>query len=178
MSHLHLKIGDITTARVDAIINAANSALAAGGGVCGAIHRAAGPALQQACDRVPVIDGERCPTGQARITDAGNLPAKHVIHAVGPRYGIDPDPGALLASAYRNSYTLALEHGCRSVAAPAISCGIFGYPLQEAAQIAIATSLEPAFSDLEVTFYLFDRETFDVFSTALELAREDPPSRE
>lgn len=167
MSHVHLTIGDITTAQVDAIINAANSALLAGGGVCGAIHRAAGPALQQACNRVKEVDGVRCPTGEARITTAGNLPARYVIHAVGPRYGIDPQPHALLASAYHHSYTLALEHGCRSVAVPAISCGIFGYPLDEAARIAITTSLEPAFSDLEITFYLFDRDIYDAFEAAL-----------
>ena len=107
MSTVRLTIGDITTAEVDAIVNAANCALQRGGGVCGAIHRAAGPALQAACDEVPGDGGVRCPTGEARITAAGDLPARFVIHAVGPRYGTDPDPEALLASAYRYAYTLA-----------------------------------------------------------------------
>ena len=167
MSNVHLAIGDITTAQVDAIVNAANAALLAGGGVCGAIHRAAGPALQQACNQVEGVDGVRCPTGAARITAAGNLPARYVIHAVGPRYGIDPEPEVLLASAYRSSYALALENGCRTVAVPAISCGIFGYPLEEAARIAVDTSLEPDFSGLEITFYLFDRKIHDAFRAAL-----------
>lgn len=167
MNNVKLIIGDITTARVDAIVNAANSALQRGGGVCGAIHRAAGPALQAACDEVPVTNGVRCPTGEARITTAGNLPSRFVIHAVGPRYGIDPEPDALLASTYRSTYTLALEHGCRTVAVPAISCGIFGYPLEEAAAVAVATSLEPAFDRLEITFYLFDQAVHDAWQAAL-----------
>ncbi len=167
MNNIRLAVGDITTARVDAIVNAANSGLQRGGGVCGAIHRVAGPALQAACDQVPVADGVRCPTGEARITAAGNLPARFVIHAVGPRYGIDPEPALLLASTYRSAYTLALAHDCRTVAVPAISCGIFGYPLAEAAAVAIATSLEPAFAGLEITFYLFDRATYDVWQAAL-----------
>ncbi len=115
MSNVHLTVGDITTAKTDAIVNAANSGLQAGGGVCGAIFRAAGPELQTACDAVAVSGGVRCPTGEARITAAGKLPSRFVIHAVGPRYGIDPRPEALLASAYRNTYTLALEHDCRTV---------------------------------------------------------------
>ena len=167
MSGVQLVQGDITTAPADAMVNAANSALQRGGGVCGAIHRAAGPALQAACDQVPRAGGVRCPVGEARITAAGNLPARHVIHAVGPRYGVDPRPEQLLASAYRHIYRLALEHGCHSVAVPAISCGIYGYPLDEAAGIAVATSLEPAFASLDITFYLFDRDTYQVFAEAL-----------
>ena len=166
MSGVQLVVGDITTALTDAIVNAANSALQRGGGVCGAIHRAAGPVLQAACDEVPRVDGVRCPVGEARITTAGKLPARYVIHAVGPRYGVDPRPQQLLASAYRRTYQLALEHGCRSVAVPAISCGIYGYPLQEAAGIALATSLEPACAALEITFYLFDQDTYEVFADA------------
>ncbi len=168
MSNVKLVVGDITTAEVDAIVNAANSALQAGGGVCGAIFRAAGPALQAACDAVPAPGGVRCPVGEARITAAGDLPVRYVIHAVGPRYGVDPDPAGLLAAAYRNSYRLALDRGCRSVAVPAISCGIFGYPVEEAATIALGTSLESAFDTLEITFYLFDREIHAVFAAALE----------
>ncbi len=167
MSNVRLVIGDIATAEVDAIVNAANSALAAGGGVCGAIHRAAGPALQAACNEVTAVDGLRCPTGEARITDAGNLPSRFVIHAVGPRYGIDPRPEKLLAAAYRHTYALALEHGCRTVAVPAISCGIFGYPLEEAAEVAIGSSLDPAFAELDISFYLFDQTTYDTWAAVL-----------
>ena len=167
MSNVHLTVGDITTAETDAIVNAANSGLQAGGGVCGAIFRAAGPELQTACDAVAVSGGVRCPTGEARITAAGKLPSRFVIHAVGPRYGIDPRPEALLASAYRDTYTLALEHGCRTVAVPAISCGIFGYPLEEAAAVALSTSLEPAFERLDITFYLFDQATYDTWAGVL-----------
>ncbi len=168
MNNVHLVIGDITTARVDAIVNAANSGLQRGGGVCGAIHAAAGSALQWACDRVAIIDGMRCPVGEARITEAGNLPARYVIHAVGPRYGIDEPPDELLASAYRNTYRLALEHDCRSVAVPAISCGIFGYPLDQAAAIALDTSGAAEFSPLDITFYLFDQAIYDIFDTELQ----------
>jgi O-acetyl-ADP-ribose deacetylase (regulator of RNase III) len=122
MSSVKLVVGDITTAEADAIVNAANSALQQGGGVCGAIHRAAGPALQAACNELPAEGGVRCPTGAARLTPAGDLRARFVIHAVGPRYGVDPDPESLLASAYRSAFTLALDNGCRTVAVPAISC--------------------------------------------------------
>jgi O-acetyl-ADP-ribose deacetylase (regulator of RNase III) len=87
---------------------------------------------------------------------------------VGPRYGVDPDPESLLASAYRSAFTLALDNGCRTVAVPAISCGIFGYPLDQAAAVAMATSLEPAFENLEIRFYLFDRETHATFEATLQ----------
>lgn len=127
---------DITTLRVDAIVNAANEMLAPGGGVCGAIHAAAGPELAAACAAV----GGGCPTGEARITPGFRLPARHVIHAVGPFWhgGTAGEP-ALLASAYRSSIRLAQEHELRSVAFPAISTGIFGYPLRPATKIAVET---------------------------------------
>ncbi len=171
MSATSLVIGDITTARVDAIVNAANSALQRGGGVCGAIHAAAGHALQRACDEIAITDGVRCPVGEARITAAGALPSRYVIHAVGPRYGIDEPSDELLAAAYRNTYRLALEHDCASVAVPAISCGIFGYPLDQAAAIALGASAESEFSRLAITFYLFDQAIFDVWSAALAAHR-------
>ena len=160
----HLVIGDITTAQVDAIVNAANERMLGGGGVDGAIHRAAGPALLEACRNVPEVDGVRCPTGEARITTAGDLMAKYVIHTVGPVYDSSPNPEELLASAYRNSFKLALEHDCRSVAVPAISCGVFGYPLYEAAKVAIGVCREPGFSSIEVTFYLFDERVHDIWN--------------
>ncbi len=158
--------GDITTAEVDAIVNAANTAMLGGGGVDGAIHRAAGPALLEACHAMPEVAGVRCPIGEARITAAGRLSANYVIHTVGPRYGIDPDPPALLASAYRNALSLALQHNCRSVALPAISCGVYGYPLAEAAEVALGVCLQGQFSAIEKTFYLFGQDIFDIFTAA------------
>ena len=164
MSNIHLKIADITTARVDAIVNAANPFMLGGGGVDGAIHRAAGPALLEACHRVAAVDGIRCPIGEARLTDAGDLDAKYVIHTVGPRYYTDPKPEELLTSAYLNSYALALKNQCSSLAVPAISCGVYGYPLDEAARIALTVSSMAAHQNLDITFYLFNREIHDIWS--------------
>ncbi len=129
------RLVDITTLDVDAIVNAANSELAPGGGVCGAIHRAAGPDLAVACALL-----RPCPTGQARLTHGFGLPARFVIHAVGPVWsGGDRGEPELLASAYRASLEIARQEGLRSIAFPAISTGIYGYPLDAATTIAIAT---------------------------------------
>jgi O-acetyl-ADP-ribose deacetylase (regulator of RNase III) len=131
--------GDITALDVDAIVNAANERMLGGGGVDGAIHRAAGPELLAACRAVPEVrPGVRCPTGEARITAGFRLPARHVIHTVGPVWhgGGHGEPD-LLARCYRNSLALAREHGIQSMAFPAISCGVYGYPLDEAAAIAV-----------------------------------------
>lgn len=163
-----LVIGDITTAEVDAIVNAANERMLGGGGVDGAIHRAAGPALLEACRAVPAVNGVRCPTGEARITPAGALKARYVIHTVGPVYHASPDPQGLLRAAYRNSFTLAHEHGCRSVACPAISCGAFAYPVAEAAHIALSTSRESPFVDVDIRFYLFDQSMYDVWAEVMD----------
>ncbi len=135
---LELTLGDITEQQVDAIVNAANSHLAGGGGVDGAIHRRGGPAIMAETDRrYP----EGCPTGSAVITAAGNLPARYVIHAVGPRWnGGRAGEAELLASAYRTSLELAARHECQSVALPALSCGIYGYPVDQASRIALATT--------------------------------------
>jgi O-acetyl-ADP-ribose deacetylase len=130
---------DITTLAVDAIVNAANETLLGGGGVDGAIHRAAGPRLLAACRAIPEVrPGVRCPTGQARITPGFDLPARFVIHTVGPIWrGGDHGEAGLLAACYRNSVRLALEHQLQSIAFPAISCGVYGYPLQHAARVAV-----------------------------------------
>jgi len=131
--------GDITTLAVDAIVNAANQVMLGGGGVDGAIHWAAGDELYESCLKVPEVrPGVRCPTGEARITPGFKLPAKFVIHTVGPVYrdGQHGEPEKL-AACYRNSLTLAAENGCQSIAFPCISTGIYGYPKEEAAQIAV-----------------------------------------
>ena len=131
--------GDITTLAVDAIVNAANQVMLGGGGVDGAIHRAAGPELYEACLKVPEVrPGVRCPTGEARITPGFKLPAKFVIHTVGPVYrdGLHGEPEKL-AACYRNSLALAAENGCKSIAFPCISTGVYGYPIEDSAKIAV-----------------------------------------
>jgi O-acetyl-ADP-ribose deacetylase len=140
MTTIRAILADITTLDLDAIVNAANEQLLPGGGVCGAIHRAAGPRLERACASLAP-----CPTGEARLTPGFDLPARHVIHAVGPvwRGGNDGEPG-LLASTYRACFGLARAHGLRSIAFPAISTGIFAYPLELATEIAVATAREAA----------------------------------
>lgn len=149
---------DITIQTTDAIVNAANAALAGGGGVDGAIHRAAGPELSTACKAIPMVAPfVRCPTGEARITPGFRLPARWIVHTVGPvwRGGRDGEP-ALLAACYRNSLALAADNGIASIAFPAISCGVFGYPPERAARIAIDTVRAHAPDDMRVIFCVFD----------------------
>jgi O-acetyl-ADP-ribose deacetylase (regulator of RNase III) len=140
MASIRVVCDDITTLDVDAVVTAANSKLAGGGGVDGAVHRAAGPRLLEACRE---IGG--CPTGEARITPGFDLNARHVIHAVGPVWhGGDRGEDELLAGAYRHGLDLAAEHDCRSIAFPAISCGVYGFPVDRAARISVETLREHA----------------------------------
>lgn len=170
---LQLTLGDITLQQVDAIVNAANSQLAGGGGVDGAIHRRRGSAIMEETNRrYP----EGCPTGSAVISTAGDLPARYVIHAVGPRWnGGRSGEAELLAGAYNKSLQLAAEHGCRSVALPAISCGIYGYPIDQACRIALATTKSFLAQDPTIEqarFVLFSEGILGAFAAALEeLAR-------
>lgn len=164
---LELVQGDITHEETDAIVNAANSGLRGGGGVDGAIHRAGGPAIMEECRK---IGG--CPTGQAVITTGGRLKARHVIHTVGPVYrdGQHGEP-ELLASAYRNSLALAREQGLKSVAFPSISTGIYGYPVRDAARIALGVIQECTRNPGPlgvVRFVLFDEVTFHAYQAARE----------
>lgn len=164
---LVVREGDLTRVDVDAIVNAANERMLGGGGVDGAIHRAAGPRLVEACRAVPEVrPGVRCPTGEARITPGFDLAARHVIHTVGPVYESAPVSAPLLRSAHARSLALASEHRLSSVAFPAISCGVFGYPLEEAAPLSIRGCREHAGSLREIHFVLFGEPAFRAWSTA------------
>jgi len=137
-STMHIVEADITTLDVDAIVNAANDSLLGGGGVDGAIHRAAGPELLEACRAIPRRDGARCPTGEARITPGFRLPARWVIHTVGPVWrGGAHGEADLIAACYRTTLALAHRHAIATIAFPAISCGVYGYPIDAATAIAV-----------------------------------------
>lgn len=167
---LRLLIGDITKIRVDAIVNAANSALRGGGGVDGAIHRAGGPSLMRELDEIRATSGH-CPTGSAVVTSAGALPAQYVFHAVGPIYHDGRrQEAAQLTGCYRKCLELAEERGARSISFPAISTGAYGYPPDEAASIAlqaVAEHLDRADTGVrEVLFVLFDQGFYDIHTRA------------
>jgi O-acetyl-ADP-ribose deacetylase len=160
---IEARLADITTLDVDAIVNAANTELAPGGGVCGAIHRAAGPELAAACARL-----RPCPTGEARMTPGFRLPARFVIHAVGPVWrGGQHEEAALLASAYRSCIELAAREALSSIAFPAISTGIYGYPLRDATRVAVMTvrhEVERRRSLARVVFACFNQEALDAYA--------------
>ncbi|KAI8476825.1 MAG: hypothetical protein J3K34DRAFT_399569 [Monoraphidium minutum] len=159
--------GDITSWSGDAVVNAANERMLGGGGVDGAIHRAAGPRLLEACQQVPEVSPDvRCPTGEARITRGGRLQAKYVIHTVGPRYESAEVSEPLLASAYKSSLQLANKHRLENIAFPAISTGVYGYPKGEAAEVALKTVREAVGGVKYVEFVLFPRDVFDEFVAA------------
>jgi O-acetyl-ADP-ribose deacetylase (regulator of RNase III) len=169
MPHDRIEIieGDLTLQRVDAIVNAANESLLGGGGVDGAIHRAGGPAILEACRKL-----HGCETGDAKITTGGNLPARYVIHTVGPIYrsGRHGEP-ELLARCHHRSLEVALENHLKSIAFPAISCGVYGYPIPEAAMIAVGTvaTYLDAHAEIElVRFVLYGSATYDAFIQAYE----------
>ncbi|GHO89620.1 O-acetyl-ADP-ribose deacetylase [Dictyobacter formicarum] len=163
---LLLKQGNIVNVQVDAIVNAANAGLAGGGGVDGAIHRAAGPTVMQECRQIG-----RCPTGSAVATGAGNLPARYIFHAVGPIYQNQGDEPQLLAGAYQACLNLAEHHQIHSIAFPSISTGAYGYPLHLAAPIAlqtVITHLQRPTSLQQVHFILFDQRTLQAYQKALQ----------
>jgi O-acetyl-ADP-ribose deacetylase (regulator of RNase III) len=167
---LRLVQGDITKEKVDAIVNAANSSLMGGGGVDGAIHRAGGSAILAECKEI-VNEQGRLPTGEAVITTAGDMPSRHVVHTVGPVWGGgEKGEDGLLASAYRNSLKVAADNDCQTVAFPSISTGVYAFPIERAARIALRTIIEemPRHEFDEVRMVLFSDGDFQTYQAALD----------
>ncbi|MGW3556559.1 O-acetyl-ADP-ribose deacetylase [Streptomyces sp. NPDC000963] len=160
--------GDITAEAADAVVNAANSSLLGGGGVDGAIHRKGGPEILAACRKLRASQyGKGLPTGRAVATTAGRLPARHVIHTVGPVWSREEDRSELLASCYRESLRVADELGARTVAFPAVSTGIYGWPMEDGARIAVETVRAARTEVEEVRFVLFDETAYQAFKGAV-----------
>jgi len=170
-TRLILTVGDITKQNTDAIVNAANSSLMGGGGVDGAIHRAGGPKIHEECLEIVKRQGG-CPTGEAVITSGGNLPARYVIHTVGPIWhGGNRDEPELLANCYKNSLKLAVENSLKTISFPSISTGAYDYPIDEAAKVALKTVkefLENDSSLKEVYFVLFNESIYKSYESAIE----------
>jgi O-acetyl-ADP-ribose deacetylase (regulator of RNase III) len=168
MTAIELVRGDITRESADAIVNAANSSLLGGGGVDGAIHRRGGPAILEDCRRLRAAHlGKGLPTGKAVATTAGDLDARWVIHTVGPVYSTTEDRSGLLASCYRESLRVAGELGARTVAFPAISTGVYGWPMDDGARIAVETVRAADTTVEEVRFVLFDERAYEAFAARL-----------
>ncbi|CAO5176575.1 Macro domain-containing protein SCO6450 [Frankia sp. AiPs1] len=175
MVRVSLQQGDITQVEIDAIVNAANSGLRGGGGVDGAIHAAGGPEILAECQRLRQTTlPHGLPTGQAVATTAGRLPARHVIHVVGPVYDRSEDRSALLRSAYTSALRVADELGASGVAFPAVSAGVYGWPLDDAARLAVTSVLGAMTQVRDVRFVLFNAGAYQAFSAAL--AATHPPS--
>ncbi|WP_405674097.1 O-acetyl-ADP-ribose deacetylase [Streptomyces canus] len=169
MTTISLVQGDITRESADAIVNAANSSLLGGGGVDGAIHRRGGPAILADCRKLRAgHHGKGLPTGKAVATTAGDLDARWVIHTVGPRYSQEEDRSELLASCYRESLRVADELGARTVAFPAVSAGIYGWPIDDAARIAVQTVRETETAVEEARFVLFDEKAYQAFARRVD----------
>ncbi|MEU0424153.1 O-acetyl-ADP-ribose deacetylase [Streptomyces canus] len=169
MTTIRLVQGDITREGADAIVNAANSSLLGGGGVDGAIHRRGGPAILADCRKLRAGHyGKGLPTGKAVATTAGDLDARWVIHTVGPRYSQETDRSELLASCYREALRVADELGARTVAFPAVSAGIYGWPIDDAARIAVETVRETETAVEEARFVLFDEKTYQAFARQVD----------
>jgi O-acetyl-ADP-ribose deacetylase (regulator of RNase III) len=171
MAKIEVIMGDITVQKVDAIVNAANSTMLGGGGVDGAIHRAAGRDLYEECLKVPEGPGGRCPRGQCVVTGAGRLPCKKVIHTVGPVYSGGADDAKVLGDCYRNCLAAAEREGLESLAFPNISTGVYGYPLREAAEVAISAVREilPKTPSVKlVRFVCFSRENYQIYEELLK----------
>ncbi|AYV30709.1 O-acetyl-ADP-ribose deacetylase [Streptomyces sp. ADI95-16] len=170
MTRIALVLGDITGEEADAVVNAANSSLLGGGGVDGAIHRRGGPEILQACRALRASHyGKGLATGRAVATTAGLLPARWVIHTVGPVWSREEDRSALLASCYRESLRVADELGARTVAFPAISTGVYGWPMDDGARIAVETVRAAATAVEEVRFVLFDEAAYEAFAERVNL---------
>jgi O-acetyl-ADP-ribose deacetylase len=169
MTTIRLVQGDITRESADAIVNAANSSLLGGGGVDGAIHRRGGPAILADCRKLRAGHyGKGLPTGKAVATTAGDLDARWVIHTVGPRHSREEDRSELLASCYRESLRVADELGARTVAFPAVSAGIYGWPIDDAARIAVETVRETQTAVEEARFVLFDEQAYQAFARQVD----------